>query len=368
MAEHTQRNLGLDVIRCIALFSVIAVHFFLNAQIYDLTVSATPVSLYLYLRSALMISIPLFLMSSGYLLKNKKPTGAYYLRILRILFFYVAASLAFAFYRRVLVREELSWLDAFWGLFSFSTLSYSWYIEMYWGLFLLIPFLNILYGALESRKQKQWLIATLIFLTAAPGMVNIYRFTDWHWWLNPSSSQTYQNLIPEWWTGIYPLTYYFLGCYLREYPLQLPARRYWLLIPGCILLAGSYNLYRSWGSSFLWGPWQDWGSGFSLVLSVLVFSLCFQGSYRNLGKFPGKIISWVAELSLGAYLLSQLFDHWFYSILNSLVPEIPRRLIWFPVAVAVVLTLSVAGSYVLNVLYKNTLGRLVDRLQEKLTA
>ena len=255
MADRFQRNFGLDVIRCIALFSVIAVHFFLNAKIYDLTISCGSAVLFVYMRSALMISIPLFLMSSGYLLADKKLCGSYYLRIIRILFFYVAISCLFAIYRIVLAKEDLHPLDAFWGLFSFKTLSYSWYIEMYCGLFLLVPFLNILYRGLETKKQKQWLVLTFLFLTAAPSMVNIYRFTDWHWWLAPVSNHTYQPLIPQWWTGIYPLTYYFIGCYLREYPLSLRPRMYWLLIPGCLFLAGSFNVYRSWGGPFLWGPW-----------------------------------------------------------------------------------------------------------------
>ena len=29
------------------------------------------------------------------------------------------------------------------------------------------------------------------------------------------------SLIPDWWIGIYPLTYYFIGCYLKEYKVTI---------------------------------------------------------------------------------------------------------------------------------------------------
>ena len=103
------------------------------------------------------------------------------------------------------------------------------------------------------------------------------------------------------------------------------------------------------------------------MLSVLIFSCCTQAQYPKQEKIVGKVISLVARLSLGAYLFSQLFDHWFYSILNSLVPQVRDRLVWFPVAVTAVLSLSVASSHVLNTVYEDTVAKLVDRVKEKLT-
>ena len=177
-------------------------------------------SFFLYVRSSLMISIPLFLMLSGYLLCHKTASVSYYLRLIRTLFIYVCASLLVAVYRIFIAKDGLTFAGAFLGIFSFSTLSYAWYIEMYLGLYLMIPFLNILYNGLNGQKQKQWLILTFLLLTAAPSMVNIYRFDSLEWWLLPSIDNNYQPLIPDWWTGLYPLTYYFIGCYLREYPIK----------------------------------------------------------------------------------------------------------------------------------------------------
>ena len=220
MSNRSQRNIGLDVIRSIACFSVIAVHFFLNTDFYSEPIMDPVMSFFLYVRSSLMISIPLFLMLSGYLLCHKTASVSYYLRLIRTLFIYVCASLLVAVYRIFIAKDGLTFAGAFLGIFSFSTLSYAWYIEMYLGLYLMIPFLNILYNGLNGQKQKQWLILTFLLLTAAPSMVNIYRFDSLEWWLLPSIDNNYQPLIPDWWTGLYPLTYYFIGCYLREYPIK----------------------------------------------------------------------------------------------------------------------------------------------------
>ena len=75
-------------------------------------------------------------------------------------------------------------------------IGYSWYIKMYLGLFLLIPFINLIYNNLKNKKQKQVLILTMLVLTSFQGIFNIKY-----------------NLIPDWWISIYPLTYYFIGCY-----------------------------------------------------------------------------------------------------------------------------------------------------------
>ena len=50
--------------------------------------------------------------------------------------------------------------------------------------------------------------------------VNSNNITNPSWWLNPSSSSVYHQLMPDWWTGMYPITYYFMGCYLRDHPLM----------------------------------------------------------------------------------------------------------------------------------------------------
>lgn len=42
------------------------------------------------------------------------------------------------------------------GTLDFTGSNYSWYIEMYIGLFLLAPFLNLAYGKLKSKSKSRY--------------------------------------------------------------------------------------------------------------------------------------------------------------------------------------------------------------------
>ena len=97
---------------------------------------------------------------------------------------------------------------------------------MYIGLFLLIPFLNIIYNNLKSQKHKQILVWTLFCLTILPSMFNIFNFETSHWWAVPSSSDIFSKIVPAWWINFYPITYYFVGCYLREYGLKIKTKTF----------------------------------------------------------------------------------------------------------------------------------------------
>jgi len=47
-----------------------------------------------------------------------------------------------------------------------------------WLEFLMAPFLNLAYHKLESKKNKQILLATFIFITAIPTLFNIFNFSQ----------------------------------------------------------------------------------------------------------------------------------------------------------------------------------------------
>jgi len=51
---------------------------------------------------------------------------------------------------------------------------YSWYVNMYIGCFLLIPFLNLLWNSLSSQESRRILVIVLLVLTALPSVLNVY--------------------------------------------------------------------------------------------------------------------------------------------------------------------------------------------------
>lgn len=66
-----KRNSNMDIIRCFALLSVVAVHFFLNSGFYDHVVIGKRMYVAVVVRTALMVCVPMFMVLSGYLMRTK---------------------------------------------------------------------------------------------------------------------------------------------------------------------------------------------------------------------------------------------------------------------------------------------------------
>lgn len=180
------------------------------------------------------------------------------------------------------------------SILSFD-IGYAWYIEMYFGLFLLIPFINLIYSGLKEKKKKQVLILTMLFLTSFQGVFNIKYI-----------------LIPDWWTGIYPLSYYFIGCYLKEYKININKYLNIFLFILILIISGFINVYFSKGNNFVWGIYNDWGSIFNVLTSVLLFIFIINIDLNKIPNLLCRIISKISELSLGIYLTSSMVDNFLY--------------------------------------------------------
>ncbi len=359
-----QRSGAMDVLRCFALLCVVCTHFFLNSGFYDQIVEGRRMLFMVCLRSFFMICVPLFLMLSGYLMNRKKVSAAYYKKLIPLVGGYLLSCGACILYRFLFHRDDFSVYRSIRGIFNFYASEYGWYMKMYLGLFLLIPFLNGMYHSLDSQREKRVLLLSLILLTAAPSLLNIWRFNDRLWWSRPASSSDYDLLIPDWWKSFYPVSYYIAGCYLREFPLKLKRSTALLLSGGLFVLSGLFNFYRSYGSVFLWGPWADHGSAFVMAQSILLFHL-IAGMRQPRENSPlGKLSAYLSGLCMNAYLCSCIFDDAFYELLSRLEPRMHYRLYYFPLIVLAVYLCSLSLSAVLNGIYNMT-ARLFHKLSRK---
>ncbi len=346
-----KRNPALDLTRCFALFCVVSVHFFSNTEVLTLSMNNWDGYLICLLRSFFMIAVSLFLLLSGYLMGSRTPTKQYYRKLGQTLWIYLLASLccgAYQMYASIVYwGAPASPWDLVLGIFAFQTAPYGWYVGMYIGLFLLIPYLNILYHQL-TKKQKQYLIAILLFLTAVPGVANIHNLSDLSWWLLPSRSDVAHELVSPWWVDMFPITYYFIGVYLREYPLKMKQTTNLLWIIVLFLVLGSYTFYRSYPGVYQDGFWMGYGSLLNVIQSVLVFHFL---SHLPLNRLPGIAQAALSQLSswcLGAYLVSWIFDQHFYSALRDEVPDISQRIDHFLPSVIKIYLLSLLVSGGLN--------------------
>ena len=226
------------------------------------------------------------------------------------------------------------------NLLSFQ--QYSWYMNMYFGLLLLTPFLNALWQSLATPAARRALLAVLLVLTVLPGMVNIYHLHSAETLLHPWLSTSYDQLVPDWWQRLYPITYYFLGGYLRAHVdiKRLRTGRLATLLLLAVLCFGGYNVWRNQGIPFVWGSWCDWGSLQNVVDTVLVFLLLNSIRYSTPPTSITRFTGYLSKLTLGAYLVSWVPDNYLYTMLKSAVPSVTDQLNYFPLTVGGTILIS----------------------------
>ena len=340
----------MDIIRTLAFLLVVSVHFFLNSGFYDVPVYGKTMYVLSVICSNCMICVPLFLLLSGYLMGGKTVSKKYYLGISKVLIVYVLASAVSLIYKQVYLGQDYSLKSGILATLNFTGADYSWYIEMYIGLFLMIPFLNVLYNNLGSKKQKLILIGSLLFLTGLPGVLNSFDFYTEGFFRNPAANVNYFNpLIPDWWENLYPFTYYFAGRYLKEYGIGIKLKYRITLFFGFGIIVGTYNFYRSFGSGFIRTIYNYFPSVFNFILAVLLFSILKEIKFKKQdGKIAG-ILALCSDLSLGGYLVSSVFDNFFYENFKKIIPAFENRVIYAPVIILLVFISSLLLSFVLNV-------------------
>lgn len=195
------RLTGLDLIRSCAILFVIAGHFSLNTGFQQAIFEGPSMFIQGTMKFFFGMGVPLFLLLTGYLNSKKELSSRYYRGGLRVAASYLLFSIITVLFRKYALGTEYSWLEWGYKILSFSAIPYGWYIEMWIGLFLLTPFLNILYRHIPNQKQKLVLLGTLFLITALPDWTNRYGL----------------HLVPEFWVNCFPLFFYFAGAYIREY-------------------------------------------------------------------------------------------------------------------------------------------------------
>lgn len=337
-----KRNINIDLIKCIAVFSVISVHYFANVGLYKTLIVGNKLCIGIVFRTLFMICVLLFIITTGYLMKNKTLNKKYYLGLSRVLIIYLIDALLYLYYNSIYNNTPFTIRHIIKSILAFD-IGYSWYIKMYLGLFLLIPFINLVYNNLNNKKQKQILILTMLALTSFQGIFNIKYI-----------------LIPDWWISIYPLTYYFIGCYLKEYKVNINKYLNISLFIIVLIISSLINIHFSNGNEFVWGIYNDWGSIFNVLTSVLVFIFIINLNFSKVPNKISRVIVKVSELSLGMYLTSSMVDDFLYF-------RYFKNINFFSIKgyfeiVPLVLILSISLSMIINVIYKSIDKLIVKRV------
>ena len=341
--NNKSRNINLDVVRTVAVLSVLSVHFFLNSGYYGIPLNSPIMYWATIIRTIFLICVPLFILLTGFLMNKKTISKKYYINILKVIITYILSTLTIIVFKIVVLHENLSVIQMIQNIISFE--QYSWYIEMYIGLYLLIPFLNIIYNNC-SNEQKKLLIAVLSLMTSVPAVVNSFGY----------------SILPDFWTEFYPITYYFIGAYLSENYSRIKASTITLfaMFILVIIVAGTFIYYKSNGGCYVWGDWGTWESIFNVCTSTLLFATLLKIDFSRIPSGIVKVISTISKVSLPLYLTSWISDRVVYNAADYYVAEFSEKLMYAPLIVGLSFVLALIMAVLINGV-SNLVNKMISR-------
>lgn len=311
---------------------VITSHYFLNSDFQKTNFSGIEMFIFSIGQTLFMANVPLFLLLTGYLNLNKKISRKYYSGWKKVVTSYLLISFITILISKYYLGDSYTVFQWIHKITNFSAIGYAWYIEMWLGLFLIIPFLNILWHALGTRRNHMFLVAVIVVLTALPSFCNRYNI----------------HVIPAFWEGIWPLMYFFIGAYIRTYSPRIDKK---LLILSAVVLCLINPIFNA---LFVHGrPMMHIAAnteGILLMpLPVIIFLLAYQAEVKS--TIATRIFTSVSVLSLDIYLFSYIFDRLYYPMIGNWIGAAePHFTILFILAVTAVFTSAWACSWLKDAL------------------
>ncbi len=312
------RKYGLDILRIIAVISVLSVHFFLNTNYYDTSLNSIPMRIQSIIRNFFMICVPLFLLLTGYLNNNKEYNKSFFKKLFNILIIWLFYSLIEYFTLQVINnKHSFNLKDLLFSITSFKACNYSWYIEMYIGLYLLSPVINNAFDVMNNKNKNILMIITIVTFML-PTMINSIFDNILH--------------IPNWWIDIYPIAYYITGKYLKYKNYNFKKKNLILLLIFTQIITFSLSFICE----------IKYNTLTTFVSTCLIFLLVYNIDIKNLHL--QKILKYFSCISLDIYLASSLLDSIFYKIFNNqmLIHNISqsKSILFAPLIVIIVFILS----------------------------
>ena len=307
------RFVGIDLVKILACFLVVSVHFFLYSGFYSEPITTEFGQVAIYFRWIAYCCVPLFMITTGYLMKNKTLSKGYYLGLLRVCILYLIISVICFFFDMHFYPNKYDAQSGYtvWqfikGIFMFTDAQYAWYVEYYICIFLLLPFINAAFNGLKTRNQKLAMVITVTALSVFSQ--SLYLGTQ-------QNDQI--RLIPGYFVRCYPIAYYLIGAFIREYPPKrtLANKIYFLsaYIISLVWLSTStfqHSLTNTENNNIMlsW-HYNDYGSWPVAVCSAALFLMLFDITSTN--KAVCRITKTVSEATFACYLISYMFDTRYY--------------------------------------------------------
>ena len=331
-----ERKLNIDILKCIAIIFVVAVHFFLHTNYYGRSYTFKSIFLSSFIWMIFMTCVPLFIMTTGYLMKDKTYSKSYFIKLLPVIGIYCLAASIYTFFDvRVINIDYFGKLLV--NIFSFS--HYAWYVNMYIGLYLMIPFLNAGFKSFNNRRSQAIALGVLVLLTVIPATLSLFNN-------NEQKYMILSHLIPDYWKGLWPITYYLVGVYIASFKKMSNIKELVLVI---IILDVLSVLGLSAISESSFGI--EYGVLPVFLLSSLIFYTVIQLKVVIKNEWLQRVILFISKNTLPIYLLSVIGDLYWYPKIIAKWGDFASILPKFPLIVIFLLCQSILITFLLlNVL------------------
>ena len=333
--QENKRSTGLDILRTVAIVAVVAGHYFMYSGFNSAPFNTPAMFLLGTLNSITAIGVPIFMMLTGYLTCRKTISRSYFKGITRVLVSYVVLSVVMILFREMYLGEHMSPVKWLLKITDFSAIPYAWYIEMWIGLFLLTPFLNILWSGIADRNHRKLLLFILFLCSALPDFFNRYGV----------------HLAPGYWeSAAYPLLFFFAGAYIRDYRPAIDTRRGILAVLALALINPLLSILLQPGGTILHLTGDPNGI-ISTPVAILIFILLYT---RNIGSSIARgAVTRISLLSLDIYLISYMFDMIVYPCFADMAGSDDAAVGWaFFLIVPVLFALDFSAAYVKDAIFR----------------
>lgn len=295
---------GIDVLKVLASFMVVGLHFFLNTNYYALQLDSGTMVLEASVKWFMLAATALFILITGYLQCQKTCTKRYYIKLIPIIISYLGIAVLALITRMVWGHEQFTIMGFLLQITSFTAVGYSWYVNMFIGLYLFAPFLNrILIGL--SKKHFQLLIFTLLVVIALPRTLHPFLSIHYNYGF---------KVVPDFWLSMYPLIFYFIGAYIRTFQPKVASSKLLLTIFSMMAIQTLLSYYESVKIHTLYA-FNDIDSIFMIVESTSIFLLFY--AYEGKHKIMDFLSHTVAHNTLEILLFTGISDPIVYSYLNQ---------------------------------------------------
>ena len=271
------------------------------------------------------------------LFDDKTYSEDYFIKLLPVIGIYALTAAVYTFFDMRVVNEEYLG-KLFENIFSFS--HYAWYVNLYIGLYMLIPFLNAGFNSLTSRKNQVVVLGILVLFTIVPPTLSLLNNNEQNFMILP-------HIIPDYWKGLWPITYYLLGAFLASSKKKSSFKELVFVIFILDILS-VFGLAAISETTF--------GIEYTVLPVFLLSSLIFYSvihlkvSIKN--EWLKRVVLFISKNTLPIYLLSVIGDYYWYPKMVEKWGDFTNLFPRFPLIVIFLLIQAILMTFILNTLLK----------------